>query len=83
MKDGIICGIVIGMIAGALLYKYNPQAKEIVNKTEEAVKKEVENIKNNVSVNTKLQDALLVLNKMDNAPMDLILDIKHKLKTIK
>ncbi len=45
MKDGIICGIVIGMIAGALLYKYNPQAKEIVNKTEEVVKKEVENMK--------------------------------------
>ena len=44
---------------------------------------EVENIKNNVSVKTKLQDALLVLNKMDNAPMDLILDIKHRLKTIK
>ena len=44
---------------------------------------EVENIKNNVSVKTKLQDALLVLNKMDNAPMDLILDIKHRLKNFK
>ena len=44
---------------------------------------EVENIKNNVSVKTKLQDAFLVLNKMDNAPMDLILDINHRLKTIK
>ena len=44
---------------------------------------EAENIKNNVPVKTKLQDALLVLNKMDNAPMDLILDIKHRLKTIK
>ncbi len=44
MKDGIICGIVIGMIAGALLYKYNPQAKEIVNKTEDMVKKEVNNM---------------------------------------
>ena len=42
MKDGIICGIVIGMIAGALLYKYNPQAKEIVNKTEDVVKKEMQ-----------------------------------------
>ncbi len=44
MKEGIVCGIVIGMIAGALLYKYNPQAKEIVNKTEDAVKKEMKNI---------------------------------------
>ncbi len=47
------------------------------------LEEEVENIKSNVSVKTKLQDALLVLNKMDNAPMDLILDIKHRLKTIK
>ena len=44
MKDGIVCGIVIGMIAGALLYKYNPQAKEIVNKTEDVVKKEIDSI---------------------------------------
>lgn len=44
---------------------------------------EVDNIKNNVSVKTKLQDALLVLNKIDNAPIDLILDIKKRLKTIK
>ena len=35
------------------------------------------------SKKTKLQDALLVLNKMDNAPMDLILDIKHRLKSFK
>ena len=40
-------------------------------------------IKDNVPVKTKLQDALLVLNKMDNAPMDLILEIKHRLKTLK
>ena len=44
---------------------------------------EVEKIKNTVPVKTKLQDALLVLNKMDNAPMDLILEIKHRLKTLK
>lgn len=41
MKDGLICGVVIGMIAGALLYKYNPEAKELVNKTEQAVQKEI------------------------------------------
>ena len=44
---------------------------------------EVQKIKDTVPVKTKLQDALLVLNKMDNAPMDLILDIKHRLKTLK
>lgn len=44
---------------------------------------EVEIIKDTVPVKTKLQDALLVLNKMDNAPMDLILEIKHRLKAIK
>ena len=41
MKDGLICGLVLGMVAGALLYKYNPQAKEIVNKTEDSVKTEM------------------------------------------
>ena len=45
MKDGLICGVVIGMIAGALLYKYNPEAKQIINSTEKAVKKEVQNMK--------------------------------------
>lgn len=49
MKDGLICGVVIGMIAGALLYKYNPQAKEIVNKTEDVVKKEMENMSKQTS----------------------------------
>ena len=44
---------------------------------------EVQKIKDTVPVKTQLQDALLVLNKMDNAPMDLILDIKHRLKNIK
>ncbi len=45
MKDGLICGLVLGMIAGALLYKNNPQAKEIVNKTEEVIKSEMKNMK--------------------------------------
>ncbi len=42
MKDGLICGIVLGMAMGALLYKYNPQAKQLVNKTEDAVKTEID-----------------------------------------
>ena len=44
--------------------------------------KEIEKIKDGVSLKTKLQDALLVLNKMGDVPMDLILQIKHKLKDI-
>ena len=44
MKDGLICGLFIGMMAGALLYKHNPQAKEMVNETEKAVKKQLKNI---------------------------------------
>ena len=36
-------------------------------------------VKDNVSDKTKLQDALLVLNKM-NAPMDLIFLVKNRLK---
>ena len=44
MKDGLVCGMLIGLIAGALLYKHNPQAKELVNNSEEAIKKELKNI---------------------------------------
>lgn len=44
MKDGLICGMLLGLMAGALLYKHNPQAKDLVNQTEDAVKKELKNI---------------------------------------
>ena len=44
MKDGLICGMLLGLMAGALLYKHNPQAKDLVNQTETAVKKELKNI---------------------------------------
>ena len=49
MKDGIICGVIIGMLAGAILYKYNPQVKDIVNKTEDAVKSEIKGISKDMS----------------------------------
>ncbi len=45
-------------------------------------KKEAELIKDNVSEKRKLQDALLVLNKM-NGPMDLVFLVKKKLKKYK
>jgi len=44
MKDGLICGMLLGIVAGALLYKHNPQAKQLVNESEKAVKKELKNI---------------------------------------
>ncbi len=45
-------------------------------------KKEAEYIKDNVSLITKLQSSLIVLNKI-NVPMELILLIKRKIKKIK
>ncbi len=47
MKDGLICGMLLGMIAGALLYKHNPQAKELVNESEKAVKKQLKSMTSN------------------------------------
>lgn len=44
-------------------------------------KKEAEYIKDNVSIKTKLQSSLIVLNKI-NGPMELILLIKRRLKNI-
>ena len=44
-------------------------------------KKEAENVKETVSEITKLQDALIVLNKI-NAPMELVFLIKKRLKKL-
>lgn len=41
MKDGLLSGIVIGMIAGALLFKHSNTAREIINKGEKCVKNEL------------------------------------------
>lgn len=45
-------------------------------------KKEAEYIKDNISLITKLQSSLIVLNKM-NASMELILLVKSKIKKLK
>ena len=45
-------------------------------------KKEAEYIKDNISIKTKLQSSLIILNKM-NGPIELILLIKNKLKYLK
>ncbi len=44
-------------------------------------KKEAEFIKDNISIKTKLQSSLIILNQI-NGPMDLILLIKKRLKNI-
>lgn len=54
-----------------------------MNKIEESDYKRIEEeVKDNMSKKTKLQDALLVLNDM-NAPMDLVFQIKERLKNEK
>lgn len=41
----MVVGFGAGLVAGALLYKHSQEAKNLVNKGEKAVKKEVENMK--------------------------------------
>ena len=46
MKDFcMLLGFGAGLVTGALLYKHSQDAKQIVNKGEEAVMQEVENMK--------------------------------------
>ena len=53
--------------------------REINNIDDDTYNKEFEDVKDNVSERVKLQDALLVLNKI-NGSMDLVFLIKNKLK---
>ena len=41
----MIFGFGAGLVTGALLYKHSQDAKKLVNKGEDAVKKEMENLK--------------------------------------
>ena len=47
------------------------------------MEKEIDKIKDETPLKTKLQDALIVLNEMDNAPIDLKLQISQRLKSLK
>ncbi len=49
----MIVGFGAGLVAGALLYKHSQEAKQLVNKGEKAVKKEVENMKEMVKKQDK------------------------------
>jgi len=45
----MLMGFGAGLVTGALLYKHSQEAKQLVNKGEKAVKKEVENFKESVT----------------------------------
>lgn len=49
----MIMGFGAGLVTGALLYKHSQEAKQLVNKGEKAVKKEVENLKEAVKPQEK------------------------------
>lgn len=44
----MVVGFGAGLVTGALLFKHSQEAKQLVNKGEKAVKKEVENLKQTV-----------------------------------
>ena len=45
MKEGLICGMVLGFIAGALLVKNNQEVEKMVTKGEKAVKNTIKKLK--------------------------------------
>ena len=49
----MVFGFGAGLVTGALLYKHSQDAKKLVNKGEDAVKKEMENLKEVVSPKKK------------------------------
>lgn len=49
----MVVGFGAGLVAGALLYKHSQEAKNLVNKGEKAVKKEVENMKEMIKQDKK------------------------------
>ncbi len=42
MKDGILCGMALGLIAGALIVSKNQKAQQLVEKGKKEVKKQIE-----------------------------------------
>lgn len=44
MKESMLFGLAVGMVAGALLFKHCESCKDVVNKGEKALKQEIESI---------------------------------------
>ena len=54
MKEAImLCGFGIGLVTGALLYKYSHDAKKLVDKGEKAVMKEIDKIEDKMKKSSK------------------------------
>ncbi len=49
----MVIGFGAGVVTGALLFKHSQEAKQLVNKGEKAVKKEMENLKEIVTPQQK------------------------------
>lgn len=45
MKDCLLFGMIVGMVAGALIYRYSIDVQNIADKGEKIVKQEVQKIK--------------------------------------
>ena len=45
MKDCLIFGMMVGMVAGALIYRYSTNVQNVADKGEKMIKEEVQKIK--------------------------------------
>jgi hypothetical protein len=52
MKDSLLIGMVLGLMGGALLFKHSPVAKDIVNKGEAAIRKEISTVAKDIEKKT-------------------------------
>ena len=53
MKDCLLFGMMVGMVAGALIYRYSIDVQNLADKGEKMVKQEVQKIKKAGSASTK------------------------------
>lgn len=47
MKDGMLLGLAVGLIAGAMLFKHCDCCQDVFNKGEKAIKSELDSLSNN------------------------------------
>ena len=53
MKDCLLFGMMVGMVAGALIYRYSIDVQNLADKGEKMVKQEVQKIKKSGSASAK------------------------------